>query len=44
MLTSKYFYMKTTIELDERHKEIADDNGLNLSKFVRKELEKLDNE
>lgn len=34
--------MKTTIELEEKHKEIAEDHGLNLSKFVRKKLEGLE--
>jgi len=34
--------MKTTIEIDEKHKEIAEENGLNLSKFVRKKLEALE--
>lgn len=36
--------MKTTIQLDEKHKEIADKHGLNLSKFVRRKLEELENE
>jgi len=44
VFTTNYCYMKTTIELDKRHKEIAENNGLNLSKFVRKQLEGLQNE
>lgn len=35
--------MKTTVELDQKHKDIAERNGLNLSKFLRKQLERLDN-
>lgn len=34
--------MKTTIEIDKHHKEIAEKKGLNLSKFVRKKLEELE--
>jgi len=34
--------MKTTIEIEEKHKKIAEEKGLNLSKFVRKQLEGLE--
>jgi len=33
---------QTTITLEEKHFNIADKNGLNLSKFTRKKLEELE--
>ena len=34
--------MKTTIELEQKHKDIAKEKGLNLSGFVRRKLEELE--
>jgi len=36
------FVSATTIRLEDKHKEIIENHGLSLSKFVRKKLEELE--